>query len=162
MAHDRQKCLTAGCNGFITKPIQWPEFWATVRRFVTEASEATAAVRSGVVQTIATDTPAVTEPVAKRLPPNAKDMLAQLAAKFAVALPGRATDIRAAFEQKDRAKMKLLAHSLSGAAASFGFPEAGELARQLDLNFDAESDRVLEMLKALDSSVSRSLMPRAA
>jgi signal transduction histidine kinase/ActR/RegA family two-component response regulator len=37
MAHDRDKCLAVGCNGFITKPIQWPVFWATVRRFVTES-----------------------------------------------------------------------------------------------------------------------------
>ena len=47
MAHDREKCLTAGCNGFITKPIEWPAFWATVRQFVKGVNEVPGVVRAG-------------------------------------------------------------------------------------------------------------------
>jgi signal transduction histidine kinase/DNA-binding response OmpR family regulator len=163
MAHDREKCLTAGCNGFITKPILWPEFWTTIRRFLTNPSATTAAVRSGAAQLVTVPTPTlIMDPGAKELPGAAIDKLAQLMAKLAAALPERVTDIRLAFEQQDRPKMKLLAHALSGAAASYGFPETGELAHQLDLNYDVENSRVLDMLKALDLSILRRPIPTAA
>jgi HPt (histidine-containing phosphotransfer) domain-containing protein len=57
---------------------------------------------------------------------------------------------------KDRVKVRQLAHSLAGAAAKFGFAEAGDLARQLDLHYDADESRIVDMLKALDASVFRS------
>jgi signal transduction histidine kinase/CheY-like chemotaxis protein len=161
MAHDREKCLTAGCNGFITKPIQWPAFWATVRRFITEASEATAAVKAGPAKVAA-----VAEIVAQQPPavetPAPEGELAQLKARFSKVLPDRLAEIRAAFERQDRVKMRFLVHSLSGAAASYGFPEVTDMARELDVNHSADENRVIEMLKALDSSAQTAMGARAA
>jgi signal transduction histidine kinase/DNA-binding NarL/FixJ family response regulator len=150
MAHDREKCLTAGCNAFITKPIQWPLFWGTVCRFVSKAS---AVVAADVAKSV---------PATKQFSAAALDELSQLTAKFAAALPGRVKEIRTAFRQHDRHQMKLLAHSLAGAASSYGFPDAGQLAGQLDLNYETDDKRIADMLQALDAAVFRSLSQHAA
>ncbi len=112
MADDRQRCLTAGCNGFITKPIRWTAFWATVRRFVNEMGEARA--RAGGAD------PGVMDSDAEAFTHAAREELAHLTAMFADALPRRVTEIGAAFHRQDRIQMRLLSHShaLAGAAAS--------------------------------------------
>lgn len=155
MAHDRQKCLTAGCSGFITKPIQWTAFWAPIRRLVTETGEAVA--RAGAFR-LATDDDSTD---VQELSAAAREELAQINAAFVAALPGRVSEIRMAFHRNDRIQMRFLAHALSGAAATFGFPEVSKLARQIDLNYnDEDVSRVADAIKLLDASVFRGLTAR--
>jgi signal transduction histidine kinase/CheY-like chemotaxis protein len=159
MTQDRQKCLTAGCNAFVTKPIQWELFWETIRRFVIDAGGAAARARA-LARVSADDSAAAW--AAEAFPPAARAELARLNAQFAAALPGRVTEVREAFQREDRVKLRSLAHSLSGAAAMFGYPEASQIARELDLYYDADPIRIADLIKELDASVFRSLIPRAA
>jgi signal transduction histidine kinase/CheY-like chemotaxis protein/HPt (histidine-containing phosphotransfer) domain-containing protein len=116
MDRDRSKCLNAGCNDFVTKPIQMEKLFKAIGRYLTvrpdapesssKADAAAAASRAARVQ------------------------------KFFEELPDELAQIEQAVERQDRVQLKEVVQLVLGKAATAGLkelaPRAGKLLQSAE------------------------------
>ncbi len=133
MAGDREKCLEAGMDDFITKPIELPQLEAALRR-------AGATGRYSPVP--GSGTPAdegSSEPI---LDPTCLDVLRvpgdpqalrELVDLFREDAPARLSQLCAAIAAQDQATAKISAHSAKGSAANLGGRRFAALAGQAEI-----------------------------
>ncbi|CAK0752313.1 two-component system, sensor histidine kinase [Gammaproteobacteria bacterium] len=113
---ERARCLMAGCTAFLTKPIDWKQFYQMLESYLPTADpEASAAT--------------VTDPLAAD--PEYQEMVT----RFRKELPSRLTELSNAADGAQWDDVRLLAHQLRGVATSFGLPEVTRIAG--DLEFQA-------------------------
>jgi CheY-like chemotaxis protein len=140
MERDRSKCLNAGCNDFVTKPIQMEELFKAIGRYLR------------VVQVA--QEPALTEEASA----VAASREAQ-AQKFYQELPAELAQIEQAIERQDRARFQDVAKLLLGKAAAAGLkdvaPQAAKLLRS------AESERSWLVLSQALADFARESQPES-
>jgi CheY-like chemotaxis protein len=159
MAEEVQRCLDAGMNDHVGKPIDPGAFFATVarwtraqRREVPDVPVRTAEDEIFLPQIGGVDVAAGLQRVAgnKRL---YRDLLIQ----FAVKHESTGTTIRQALASGDRSKAERLSHSLKGAAGNLGinelFQAAGKLERAIRLSQAGIEDLVEGLTAVLDRQV---------
>ena len=121
---DRDKCLAAGCDDYIAKPITAKGLRDVLTRYLGQAvaanecskgNSATAQQSAGLLQS-------------GILAPS---KVAALVAAFCGELPARAQRIDQAFQQGDRTLLFELAHQLKGSAGLYGFDNITETARTI-------------------------------
>jgi CheY-like chemotaxis protein len=134
----RARCLAAGCNDFVAKPINQKQLLGTIqdllepvsgRRRIVEPAE------DGVAQALASD-----------------PVLRSVTAGFVASLSERAARLEGALARGDREELGALVHALKGEGASFGFPKLTRAARQAEgalegASFDAEVGRLIELCR---------------
>jgi DNA-binding NarL/FixJ family response regulator len=85
-----------------------------------------------------------------------REGFARLLATFLERAPGRLAELRTAADAGDAARVREHAHSLKGAARSFGAAEVGELALRLEQESAAGSlTRAHDLIAALETSLAR-------
>jgi signal transduction histidine kinase/DNA-binding response OmpR family regulator len=112
MDRDRSKCLSAGCNDFVTKPINMEMLFKAIGRYLK------------VVQVA--QEPALTEDVSA----IAASRAAQVE-KFYQELPSELAQIEQAIEQKDRVRLKEIVQLILGKAAAAGLKNVAPQAAKL-------------------------------
>jgi CheY-like chemotaxis protein len=124
MVGDREKCLQAGCDDYIAKPITAKGLHAVLSRRLRQATAAGAGPR------VAPDSVHESAELLQSgvLGPG---KVAALLDVFRGELPARAEQIDKAFQQNDRAPLFELAHQLKGSAGLYGFDSIAETARTL-------------------------------
>jgi two-component system, sensor histidine kinase and response regulator len=167
MAEDRDRCLAAGMDDYVAKPIEPRDLRDTLMRWL--GGDAVATGRRHEVASAAADVPAIagldTAGGLRRLMGNAAQYAALLR-RFAERQAGVADEIATALKSGDRATAERLAHTLKGLAASIG-AEALAMQAQLvegairtgadDLDLAAAIERLGATLAGLISELHRAL-----
>ena len=110
MAGERQRCMNAGCDDFVTKPIGRRELHDLVGRHLSGYPES---------QT-------------RRSTHHSDKVLAALMGEFYDDLRDQGSVLTQALDRGDAATISQLSHRIAGSAATFGFPKLANCARRLD------------------------------
>jgi signal transduction histidine kinase/DNA-binding response OmpR family regulator len=140
MDRDRSKCLSAGCNDFVTKPIKMESLFKAIGRYLRVV-------------------PVTQAPVATVDASTAAANRAALAQKFFQDLPAELVQIEQAIERQDRVRLKEVAQLLLGKAAAAGLKDvAPQAARLLQ---SAESERSWIVLSQAATDFARDSQPQS-
>jgi CheY-like chemotaxis protein len=127
MKGDRERCLEAGMDAYVAKPIQPAELLQRLADLVPGAAPAAAPALAAAPAEQLLD-PSV---ALARVGGDTK-LLGELVALFRQAYPGWLAEMRAAIASQDAAALKRAAHTLKGSAGTFGAHSTFEAAAQLE------------------------------
>lgn len=118
---DRDRCISAGCNDFLCKPIDKQHFFTVVSRYLKKADD-------------------IEEPL------SIDSEFDELKEKYIELISGRQHEVSKALAENDRAFIKSSMHQFKGSAGGYGFPELGWMAARIeamlkaDINADVAAD----------------------
>lgn len=147
MKGDREKCIDAGMDGYVSKPIKVEELLMAIENSGNGAIEQIAQTPSE--KTFDLDT-------AIDRTGGDEELIAELADIFIDDCPRMMADILDAVTRKDDNAIASAAHALKGAVANFAAGPAFELALELEM-IGRKSDltRSKEVYKSLDGEIER-------
>jgi PAS domain S-box-containing protein len=150
MKGDREKCLAAGMDGYVAKPIQAQELYAALDALAAPAAEAPPPeAEFGGDEGI--DWPAALGRVG-----GDPDLLRELIQVFLEEWPVWRTKLRQALAEADPAGVRRLAHSVKGAMAQFGAESARQAAQTLEaIGQSGKLAGAEEALGVLETDVGR-------
>jgi PAS domain S-box-containing protein len=172
MQGDRERCLDAGMDGYLSKPIDVDELVETVEQFANE-------VRASGRPPKPMQAPASAvfdEQAALAHTGGDRRLLEEVIALFQSDAPTYVRRIAIAVRRRNGDELQMAAHGLKGALATVGSPRGRELAAELEdmgrsrrfAEAAARSTRLHDHLKVLDEAfasaglLSRPAAPRAA
>ena len=125
MDGDARKCLEAGCDDYVSKPVDHKTLLDTIARNVKRATWEPPGPADAEQST-----PEAMQPLGSGVIDASK--LAQLVSDFTLELPARVERIQDALRMSDLDTVGALAHQLKGAAGVYGLPNVSNAARDLD------------------------------
>ena len=121
---DKEKCMQAGCNDFVTKPIDRTHLCATTAKYL--LPEHTANIETPIIS-LYSDQPEYDN----------------IIALFIQSLPNIAQNIQYYGQSKEWENMRKLIHQVKSSSGGLGFPLLSEIAGKLE--FQIVSERYIEV-----------------
>ena len=114
---DQERCLAAGCNDFLTKPIDKQHFMDTVILYLRERDDVPQHAHG----------PSLKSTLLEHEPE-----LADLVAEYVRKLPVLIEELRQAHAEENWAELKILAHNLKSTGGNYGYMPISEAAAKLE------------------------------
>ena len=145
---DRERCLAAGMDDFLTKPVRPGELWTAIER-VLEAR-----LPSGPAAPRAPCTHGrLDAPMLLAVCGGDAALLAEMCQHFQAQIPEQLAAIRNALRDSDAPRLRELAHKCCSRLATFS-ADVGDLAGQLeDLAIGAELDKAPPIMQQIETGV---------
>jgi PAS domain S-box-containing protein len=139
MQNDRERCMAAGMNDHVAKPIEPEDLWKALLKWIkprsTTGAAAAAAVKEAERQQLQHD-PAIPSAVTGLDTVNGlrrvlgkKPLYISMLRKFVVGQSTAVSEISEALSNHDKARAELVAHTLKGVAGNIGATELKDLAQ---------------------------------
>ncbi len=117
MKDEREQCLKAGCNDYLTKPFEVNALLKMVKHY-------------GQTQEVRNEVSKALEPLYSLYQEDPR--VAPIVKGFVSRLPDRMNSLREAYDKKDWSELKKLSHQIKGAAGGYGYPELTDTAAMLE------------------------------
>jgi two-component system sensor histidine kinase/response regulator len=142
MKEDRQRCLDAGMDTYISKPVNLNELHKIIKDFSFTKSE---------------ETPAVDIEAALKFVAGEKSILKEVVGVFLEDdYPEQIKRLKEGFSQQNADMVKEAAHSIKGAVRSLGGTESGEKALRLEeMGRNNKLEEVESTIKELEQDIDR-------
>ena len=167
MAGDRERCLAAGMDGYLSKPIEVNDLIATVEQFGSDGAGPTAnPVAHTPVRPVIFD-----EKAALAYTGDDRRLLKEVIKLFRSDVPASLRRIERALRRRDSDGLRMAAHALKGAIATVGSPAGREAAAELESMAKAGSfadaeraaDALQQLVKELERAfIAAGLAPRSS
>lgn len=155
---DRERCLAAGMDGYVTKPFRATELFRVVERYEPTPVSAPAVSATAVPEQMeaAAEASVLDWDGALRNLDGDEALLRELAAMFLVEYPKLMAAIDAAHASGNAAELRRAAHTLKGSAQVIGAAGVGTAAQRLaDLGREGKLAPVPEARRALAAELDR-------
>ena len=139
MKGDKERCLSAGMDGYVSKPIRSDTLVQVIREVMEQSavqSSATAEpdpVPNSSGKDVTLDWDKAMSAVA-----GDRELLEQVIETLVAECPGMMDSIRQSFQERDAATLRRAAHTLKGGLRIFGETSAGRLAQDIESLADKE------------------------
>jgi PAS domain S-box-containing protein len=132
MEEDRARCLTIGCDAYLSKPVEEQTLLTAVHRYLgqpvpAESGEASAGGAAPIAAPAAAAGPD-SEPIKSSL--SGDPRMREIIPGFVGRLPGKVRKMLDLMEQHDLPALQNVVHELLGTGGGYGFPAVSESARQ--------------------------------
>ncbi|MBM3130380.1 MAG: response regulator [Chloroflexi bacterium] len=136
---ERDKCIAAGMDDYLAKPITPDALYATLRRWIRSGARGEPAPEN--IPPLAPPDASEEEPILdpkvlasfrQLQEPGEPDIIAQLIALFLSELPTKVAALRHAIEQNDASRLAKAAHTLKGSSANMGARRAAHACLELE------------------------------
>jgi PAS domain S-box-containing protein len=148
---DRERCLAAGMDAYVSKPLRPQELFEVLASMVPAAGAGPSAPAEREAASEAFDIAAALERV-----DGDRELMKELAGLFLGECPQRMGEIRDAIARRDGAKLQRAAHYLKGSVGNFGAHRAYEAAGRLEhAGRDLDWDRAQRDWTALEAAIGQ-------
>uniref|UniRef100_E6QMD6 histidine kinase n=1 Tax=mine drainage metagenome TaxID=410659 RepID=E6QMD6_9ZZZZ len=152
MKGDRERCIEAGMDGYLTKPIRPQELDEVLDNYLARDREGVSSL----------DPAGLTEPssvvvseLLERIGGD-RELLSELLALFRGDYPGQIQALREALKNRDAATLQRVGHALKGTLGNLSAPVASQIAAELEsIGISGETDLAECKVNALDNETGR-------
>ena len=163
MSGDCERCLAAGCDAHLAKPIDRKQLIETVAQYAMSKTSQTDVPTASPSRTVS---PGQSDGIASQFADDPQ--LADILPGFVERLPSQLDALCKALEEERLEDAERLAHRLKGAGGSYGYPTLSEVAKSLELAAKAQDmggaaaalAGVKEVCAAIQSGLERSTYRR--
>jgi CheY-like chemotaxis protein/HPt (histidine-containing phosphotransfer) domain-containing protein len=134
MKGDAERCLAAGMDGYVSKPVQFAELARVIAVVVPGADPAGPETDTPAppARPPAGTTPLLDRSAALRLMADDESLLREIAGLFVEDCPRQLEELGSAIERGDAAVARRVAHTIKGAVGNFGARGVAELANRIE------------------------------
>ncbi|MGD8940572.1 MAG: ATP-binding protein [Gammaproteobacteria bacterium] len=122
MQKDKDLCLQAGCDDFITKPMDMVEFYRVLRRYLASAPAR----------------PEPMQPIVSSLLDDEPDLV-EMVRYFIKTLPQDISKLKQAALDGDWSTVQSVSHQLKGRGGGFGYPMVSEVASKIEFQLASQN-----------------------
>ncbi|MDE3110053.1 MAG: response regulator, partial [Acidobacteriota bacterium] len=153
MQGDRERCLEAGADDYVTKPIRTADLFAAIERVTGSKATPQGNQRAAMNGMETLDVAAALERVE-----GDRDLLEELVHLFIEESPKAMEEMRQALGERDARRLERLAHTLKGSSGSLGANRVSQAALLLEMRARSGAlENAGELMAALQAELERVL-----